>query len=229
LPAAAARSRARAPVTPPKRRRRTTEEIVDRIMEAAGDEFERNGYAGTTTAAIARKAGVAEWLIFNHFGTKARLFEDSIFKPLNKHFLEFQTAHPVDPGNTTALHQESRRYILELLGFVERHSKMLVSLLVARLYARDNVAGLGQFDGLQDYFARATAATAKRRGRNVDLDSELASRISFATLLASVMFKDWLFPEGFASKERIGEALSDFIMDGIDVEDRAPKRKGPRR
>jgi AcrR family transcriptional regulator len=198
-------------------------------MEAAGDEFERNGYAGTTTAAIARKAGVAEWLIFNHFGSKARLFEDSIFKPLNKHFLEFQTAHPVDPSNTTALRQESRRYILELLGFVERHSKMLVSLLVARLYARDNVAGLGQFAGLQDYFARATAATAKRRGRKVDLDSELASRISFATLLAGVMFKDWLFPEGFASKERIGEALSDFIMDGIDVEDRAPKRKASKR
>jgi AcrR family transcriptional regulator len=198
-------------------------------MEAAGDEFERHGYAGTTTAAIARKAGVAEWLIFNHFGTKARLFEDSIFKPLNKHFLEFQTAHPVDAGDTTALRQESRRYILELLRFVERHSKMLVSLLVARLHARDTVAGLGQFDGLQDYFTRATAATAKRRGRNVDLDAQLASRISFATLLAGVIFKDWLFPEGFASKERIGEALSDFIMDGIDIEDRAPKRKAPRR
>ena len=106
---------------------------------------------------------------------------------------------------------------------------MLVSLLVARLYARDNVAGLGQFDGLQDYFARATAATAKRRGRNVDLDSELASRISFATLLAGVIFKDWLFPEGLASRERIGEALSKFVMDGIDVEDRATRRKGPRR
>jgi AcrR family transcriptional regulator len=198
-------------------------------MEAAGDEFERNGYAGTTTAAIARRAGVAEWLIFNHFGSKARLFEDAIFKPLNKHFLEFQAAHPVDAGNTTALRQESRRYILELLRFVERHSKMLVSLLVARLYAPDNIAGLGRFDGLQDYFARATAATAKRRGRNVDLDSQLASRISFATLLAGVIFKDWLFPEGLASKERIGEALSKFVMDGIDVEDRAaPRRKGPR-
>lgn len=85
---------------------------------------------------------MAEWLIFNHFGPKARLFEDSIFKPLNKHFLEFQIAHPVAAGDT--------------------------------------VAGLGRFDGLQDYFARATAATAKRRGRNVDLDSQLASRISWS-------------------------------------------------
>ena len=58
-------------------------------MEAASEEFEHNGYAGTTTAAIAQKAGVAEWLIFNHFGSKAKLFHDSIFKPLNQQFLDF--------------------------------------------------------------------------------------------------------------------------------------------
>ena len=58
-----------------RRPRRSTEEIVDNIMEAACDEFERNGYPGTKTAAIARKAGVAEALIFSNFGSKARLFQ----------------------------------------------------------------------------------------------------------------------------------------------------------
>ena len=64
------------------RRRRPAEELVDRILEAAGDEFKKNGYSGSTAAVIARAAGVTEAQIFRYFKSKADLFRSAIFEPL---------------------------------------------------------------------------------------------------------------------------------------------------
>ena len=200
-----------------RRARRSTKEIIDRLMEAACEEFERNGYAGTTTAAIARKARVAEALIFSHFGSKAKLFQDSIFKPLNEHFLKFTTTHLVDPGDKNSLRHGTQQYIAELRQFLERHSKMLASLVVTQMYTSDNVEGVSRVQGLHDYFSRAAATSMKRLAGNPKIDPKLMTRVSFATLLACVIFKDWLFPAGLASEAEISAAIGDFVMDGINA------------
>ena len=218
-------ARQRTKVTPNRRRRRSTEEVVDRIIEAAGDEFEHNGYLGTKTAAIARKAGVAEALIFSNFGSKAQLFQDSIFKPLNRRFLEFCATHLVDPADPEQLRQDRREYILEVRQFIARHSRMFSSLVAAQMYACDNVQGLSEIEGLHDYFARAAEANRKRLTRKPKIDPKLLARVSFATILSCVIFKDWLFPRELASEEEIGAAISDFLMDGLNAnEDRRPVR-----
>ena len=195
-----------------RRPRRSKEEIIARLMEAACEEFEHNGYAGTTTAAIAQKAGVAEWLIFNHFGSKAKLFHDSIFKPMNQQFIDFFTTRP---GDTEDARQESaREYILELQRFIAHHSKMLMSLLFAQIYEDDKVEGLSQVDGLHDYFSRATAMAMNRRTGKPKVDPKLMGRFSFATIMACVIFKDLLFPEGLATEAEISAGMTDFIMHG---------------
>ncbi len=200
-----------------RRRRRSTEEIIDRIIEAAGDEFERNGYPGTKTASIARKAGVAEALIFSNFGSKARLFQDSIFKPLNRHFLDFCSTHLVDPADAGKLRADTREYILQLREFIARHSRMFSSLLAAQMYACDDVQGLSQVEGLQDYFARAAEVNRKRLRAEPRIDPKLLARVSFATILSCVIFKDWLFPRELANEAEIGAAISDFVMDGLNA------------
>jgi hypothetical protein len=42
-------------------------------------------------------------------------------------------------------------------------------------------------------------------------------RVSFVAVLASLMFKDWLFPKGLASDADIREAIVDFVIDGINA------------
>lgn len=49
-------------------------ETQRRILAAALDLFAEKGFAGTSTAAIAKRAGVAEKTIFANFETKERLF-----------------------------------------------------------------------------------------------------------------------------------------------------------
>ncbi len=44
-------------------------------MEAALELFGKQGFAATSTNAIAKKAGVSEGLLFKHFGNKQGLLE----------------------------------------------------------------------------------------------------------------------------------------------------------
>ena len=62
----------------PRRKRRSSEEVADRILEAAAEEFETAGYSGATTAAIARRAEVTEAQIFRFYGSKQELFRAAI-------------------------------------------------------------------------------------------------------------------------------------------------------
>lgn len=55
-------------------RRRAPHEKREQIAEAARELFAQHGYAGATTAGIARRAGVSEGIVFHHFRSKRELF-----------------------------------------------------------------------------------------------------------------------------------------------------------
>jgi AcrR family transcriptional regulator len=115
----------------PRRKRRSSEEVADRILDAAAEEFEIAGFAGATTAGIARRAEVTEAQIFRFFGSKQELFRAAIFKPLNRHFMEFHAANRAEPGDMQSMRETARRYICELQDFMEQHSRMFMSRIGA--------------------------------------------------------------------------------------------------
>jgi AcrR family transcriptional regulator len=197
-----------------RRRRRTTEEVIERLVQAACEEFETNGYTGTKTAAIALKAGVTEPQIFNHFGSKAQLFHEAVFKPLNQHVVQFCATHIADDAESWRI--QTQQYILELKQFIERHSKLLTSLVVTQAYTCDGVQGVGQIEGLNDYFDRTAAIGRSLIAGKPAVDPKLMTRVSFAAVLATVIFKDWLFPKDLASEEEISAAITGFVMNGIN-------------
>jgi AcrR family transcriptional regulator len=53
------------------------------LLESARALFAERGYAGTSTREIARAASVTEPMIFRHFGSKAKLFEEAVLAPFN--------------------------------------------------------------------------------------------------------------------------------------------------
>ena len=59
----------------PAARRREPEQKRARLLEAARSLFAEHGYAATTTAQLAREAGVAEGTVFHHFPSKRALLE----------------------------------------------------------------------------------------------------------------------------------------------------------
>src|SRR5687768_6811608 len=54
--------------------RRTAEERRETVLEAARAEFAVTGYRGTSTEAIAQRAGISQPYLFRLYGTKKELF-----------------------------------------------------------------------------------------------------------------------------------------------------------
>lgn len=205
-----------------RRKRRSSEEIRDRVIEAAGEEFERAGYRGATTAAIARRADVTEAQIFRYFDSKSHLFEAAVFEPLNRSFAEFNARMLSAGSSPESFREGTPGYITALQDFMERHSKALMTMVVARAYekaAGEKAAGgepaIG--DDLREYFDIGAAAMRQRLGDRPRVPPELMVRVSFAAVLGCALFKDWMFPPGIASEEAIRQATIDFVVDGVNA------------
>jgi len=199
----------------PKRVRRAPQEIRDRIVRAASDEFKRTGFAGATTARIARKADVTEAQLYRYFGSKAGLFREVVFKPLDRHFLAFIDRHLVEAGSASSLKEMSELYTTRLQSFITEHSALLTTLVVAQVYDAGAPQGVGGINSLAAYFEHGAEAMSQHLKRGARIDPRLMVRVSFAAVLACVMFRDWIFPAGLASERSIRAAINAFVLEGI--------------
>ena len=206
--------------------RRAPAEIRERILNAAGEEFKSCGYAGATTLNIARRAEVTEAQLFRYFASKSVLFREAVFEPLVRHFDAFDARHNAGLLDGPGIRENARLYISELQQFIREHSGLLMSLVVAQTYAPLTMPGVGEIDSLQNYFARGAAMMRRTRKDKAELTVEpkLMVRVSFAAVLACILFKDWIFPPGMAGEAEISEAIIDFVLDGITI-DLAPVRQ----
>jgi len=203
---------------PPTRRgRRSTEEVVERLLDAATHEFEEKGFGGATTAAIARRAGVAEALLFKHFGSKTQLFQDAIFGPLSRQFDAFMQDHPPELQTADTKRALTVEYIGQLQDFVGRHARALMSLMVAQSYKTDGIDGIAGVQGLRDFFDKASSTALKNIDGEPAVHPALLARISFVSILSCLLFQDWLFEPGLAGVEDIRMAISAFVMEGLTV------------
>jgi AcrR family transcriptional regulator len=58
------------------RRRAHARERRERVLDSAWEEFRRQGYAATTVATVARRAGVSEETVYKSFGGKSGLVRE---------------------------------------------------------------------------------------------------------------------------------------------------------
>jgi AcrR family transcriptional regulator len=206
----------RAPDAPRNRRtRRSTADIVGRIVGAARAQFERAGFTRTTTAQIARAADVTEAQLFQYFGSKANLFRETVFKPLDGQLRQFIDNHMAQLGETANLAEMARLYTTELQRFIKGNSPLLTSLVVAQTYDDGNAHGVGKINSLQAYFDRGAATMTARVKGKPKVAPQLMVRVSFAAVLGCIMFEDWIFPPDLAPNEEIAAAINDFVLEGI--------------
>ena len=197
---------------PVKRTRRSRDDILNRIVQAAREEFKRSGFAGATTAAIARKAEVTEAQLFRCFSSKSNLFRETVFKPIDQHFIHFMNQHMPEIRKAASVAAMTDLYATELQRFIRENSGILASLVVAQTYESETAHPA--IDSLHTYFDRCAALMSLRLKGRTKVDPKLTVRVVFGAVLASVMFKDWLFPAGLATDEDITAAVNDFIKEG---------------
>lgn len=214
-----------------RRKRRTAAEIRGRLLNAAREEFNAKGFTGATTAAIAKRADVAEIQMFRYFPSKADLFHEAIFAPLSDHFRTFVAK--LGPGTLDEAHimKRARLYISELLAFLSEHSKMLVSLIVAQTYEGSAPATSQASAGsLQAFLDEIAALMAERVGVASEIEPETMGRVAFGALLGCITYRDLLFPHAAANSATIDQAIAEFILAGIGpYSDVGPARQAAKR
>jgi AcrR family transcriptional regulator len=95
----------------------------DQIVEAAVEEVAESGFAGATTAAIARRAGISQPYVFRFFPTKKELALAVIDRAFGRVLADWEAAVP-EPGETR-LGTLGRTYVE---GITARRSELMVQL-----------------------------------------------------------------------------------------------------
>lgn len=200
-----------------RRPRRSAGEIRACLIDAAIEEFSSKGYAGARTAAIAQRAGVVEPLLFKYFGSKANLFQIAIFETLDRHYTAFAEDDAVHPENAAEWSAMTSAYIAQQLEFLRQHSRMFMSLVMRETFEGAETDGADNLSGLQAFLDKMSGFAAARLNDRAGADPKLVARISFGSLLACALFRDWLFPAGMAPEKDITSAVIDFMIKGADI------------
>ncbi len=116
------------------------------ILEAATRVFGDYGYYGTTTAQIAREAGVSQPYVIQVFGTKQQLFLEVIQRALDAIIDSFRAVLPEVPGSTLS-HRLGTAYV-----DLAANRGLLLSLMHAFVLGRDPVIGKAARDGFMKVY-----------------------------------------------------------------------------
>lgn len=204
-----------------RRTRRSTEEVRRIILAAAQDMFAEGGYAGTSTRAIARQCGVAEHLIFRHFGSKAGLFDAAIRAPFEEFLAGFALAWEQGSHTAEDVDQRSGLYLTGLYEHLLANRKLLLALIRAAQEDGAEVSALmsGASSPLRRYFDRVEylAGTSMDQVGWSGVDVPVVVRATFAMVLGMAMADEWLFPpdEEHPRRERIVAEMHQFMVHGL--------------
>ncbi|HEY5744054.1 MAG TPA: TetR/AcrR family transcriptional regulator [Terrimicrobiaceae bacterium] len=170
--------------------RRTSVGSRERILTAARELFAARGFKGTTTAAIARNAGLNEALIFRHFPAKQDLFTAILRNKLEEESL----ARIIDAAECRSVPVE------EALRLVAQRFAEAFDPVFLRLYYHSALEDHALSDAFYDQFVSRFVSLVEQlilrgikenRFRNVDVS--VAAR-AFTGMLRSYFLTNELFP-----------------------------------
>jgi len=131
---------------PPRRSqaRRPRGEPRRLLLDAARELFARRDYRSTTTREIAEAAGVTEYLLFRHFGSKAGLFREALVLPFTTIVDEFATTwQTIDPENTPQEEDLARHFVEQVYDVVVEHRGLLLTLVASEAFSDEEIADAG--------------------------------------------------------------------------------------
>lgn len=200
--------------TSAKRTRRPSDEVRDLLLSAAREEFLAHGYDGTTTKEIARRAGVSETLIFNHYDDKAGLFSAALTAPFAELVDTYVAAWN---DNVGTIDERITMLVDHLFELAREHRTILVSAVNHRL-----THGPPVDDDILDRLAeqlqsiQSLAETSDVRRFNLDPPATIA--VTAGMILGTVLLDDLLFPRKRRkpSRDRLKTELVTMLLHGIE-------------
>src|SRR5271155_4225213 len=102
------------------------------LLESARALFAERGYAGTSTREIARAASVTEPMIFRHFGSKAKLFEEAVLAPFNTFVSEYIADWGARPRGAKSQYVETYEFYRGVYDVLSANRRLIHEMIGGR-------------------------------------------------------------------------------------------------
>lgn len=194
-------------------RRRAAEERRREILAAAGRVFARKGFERSTTAEIAREAGVAEGTIFRYFPTKRALLV-SVVASLVMESLPALLAR-IETGTIEDAIKDILRNRLDLI----KENAPLLKLFFAEALFREDL----REKFIEEVVLRATARAEafyrqqQEQGNLRSLNPQIAIRCLMGMLGIFIIWKEFLGGDRYVrfDEEEVLETITTIYLDGV--------------
>lgn len=185
------------------------------LLAAARDRFARRDYRGTTTREIAESAGVSEYLLFRHFGSKAGLFREALVVPFTEFLDGFGDTWGAVVPEETDEEQLARQFVGQLYDVLVEHRGLLVTLVAADELSDEDVAaaGIAEIRRGLSLLGRISVEGMALRGLTAR-EPALAAHSTVATIVGMVALRSTFFGDSPPGREALVDELVHAVLHG---------------
>jgi AcrR family transcriptional regulator len=164
------------------------------LLESARALFAERGYAGTSTREIARAASVTEPMIFRHFGSKAKLFEEAVLAPFNTFVSEYVAAWASRPRDAQSSYLEARDFYRGVYDVLWANRRLIHEMIGGRASGSLAVGAVStpQLGALLERFEEIIERERDDRGLR-PFDPAVMTRLMFGLVFSVAIHGDWMF------------------------------------
>jgi AcrR family transcriptional regulator len=186
------------------------------LLDAARELFARRDYRSTTTREIAEAAGVSEYLLFRHFGSKAGLFREALVLPFTNFVDDFgRTWQAVVPEETDE-EELSRQFVGQLYDVLVEHRGLLLTLVASDGLSEEEIEGAGIADIRRalTVLSQISAEGMQIRGMRSN-QPDLPAHSTVAMIVGMVAMRSTFFGPNPPSREAIVDELVQATLYGF--------------
>ena len=196
--------------------RRLPGEVRRLLVEAARDLFARRDYRSTTTREIAEAAGVTEYLLFRHFGSKAGLFREALVVPFTSFLDEFRRTWQAVVPEQTDEEELTRQFVGQLYDVLVEHRGLLLTLVASEGLSEQDIeaAGIADIRRALSVLGQISAEGMSLRGIQ-SAQPDLPAHSTVAMIVGMVALRASFFGNRPPSREAIVDELVQAVLHGF--------------
>lgn len=196
--------------------RRPPGEARKLLLGAARELFGRRDYRTVTTREIGEAAGVAEYLLFRHFGSKAGLFREALVLPFTDFIDEFGTIWAAVVPEETDEKELARQFVGRLYDVLVDHKGLLLTLVAADGLGDEELESTGITDIRRSLslLGRISGEGMSLRGMRSD-QPDLPAQSVVATIVGMVALRSTFFGDQPPPREAMVDELVAATLHGF--------------
>jgi AcrR family transcriptional regulator len=180
------------------------------LLESARALFAERGYAGTSTREIARAASLTEPMIFRHFGSKAKLFEEAVLAPFNSFVSQYIEDWGARPRGPKDAYLEAHEFYRGVYDVLVANRRLIHEMIGAKAVGGPLAADTTSAPRLGALLERFEEIIERERdiGGFRSFDPTVMTRLMFGMVFSIAIHGDWMF-EGATRPQPAIEAFID--------------------